>query len=126
MQYMLNGCSAYNISIVKHTSVTLNQGANALSRRHSLLFQLETYVLVFERVKALYEHNKGFKELLEKCQHKPTGEYPVHQGYLFMRIRLYTPKCRTRELLIREVREGAPASNYGRKKTISILKLHHY
>jgi len=43
---------------IKHNSSKMNQGADALSRRHLLLFQLDACVLGFEHLKALYENDE--------------------------------------------------------------------
>ena len=40
---------------IKHKSSKMNQGVDALSRRHLLLFQLDACILGFEHLKALYE-----------------------------------------------------------------------
>jgi len=46
--------------------------------------------------------------------------------YLFKGIRLCVFKCGTKELLIRDVYEGALASYYEESKMTSMLKEHHY
>jgi len=48
---------------IKHKSGKLNEGADALSRRHLLLFQLDTCVLGFEHLKSLYVADENFGEL---------------------------------------------------------------
>jgi len=56
---------------IKHKTGKLNQGANALSRRYLLLFQLDACVLGFEHLKALYDKDKDFKELYADCSKHP-------------------------------------------------------
>ena len=53
---------------VKHKSDKLNQGVDALSRRHLLLFQLDACALGFEHLKTLYEHDEDFGVLFKECQ----------------------------------------------------------
>jgi len=48
---------------IKHKSGKLNQGANALSQRYLLLFQLDACVLDFEHLKALYDKDEDFGQL---------------------------------------------------------------
>ena len=52
---------------IKHKSRKLNKGANALSRRHLFLFQLDTCVLVFEHLKSLYANDEDFGKLYSAC-----------------------------------------------------------
>jgi len=49
--------------IIKHKSGKLNTGADALSHRHLLLFQLDSCVLGFEHLKSLYATDEDFGEL---------------------------------------------------------------
>jgi len=57
--------------------------ADALSRRHLLLFQLGAYVLRFEHLRGLYRDDKDFGELFEACLKHPKGDFHVQDGYLF-------------------------------------------
>jgi len=50
--------------VIKHKSEKLSQGADALSRRHLLLFQLGACVLGFEHLRELYADDKGFGSFL--------------------------------------------------------------
>jgi len=59
-QHMLNSRHAKWVEFlqsfhftIKHQSRKLNQGADALSQRHSLLFQLDACILGFEHLKSL-------------------------------------------------------------------------
>jgi len=49
--------------VIKHNSGKLNQGADALSQRHLLLFQLDTYVLGFEHLNSLHATDEDFGDL---------------------------------------------------------------
>ena len=111
---------------IKHKSGKLNQGADALSRRHLLLFQLDACVLGFEHLKALYGDDEDFGKLYEECRRHPKEDYLLQDGYLFKGARLCVPKCGTRELLIREVHGGFLAGHYGENKTSLMLKEHYY
>ena len=58
---------------IKHKSGKMNQGADALSRRHLILFQLDACVLGFEHLKALYEQDEDFGQIYEDCRRHPDG-----------------------------------------------------
>jgi len=44
----------------------MNQGADALSIRHLLLFQLDACILGFKHLKALYENDEDFGVIYEE------------------------------------------------------------
>ena len=81
----------------------MNQGADALSRRHLHLFQLDALILGFEHLKSLYAEDEDLGSIFAACSKQPKGDFLVQDGYLFKGVRLCIPKCSTRELLIREV-----------------------
>jgi len=54
-----------NHFVSKHKSRKLSQGADALSRGHLLLFQLNSYVLGFKHPMSLYQGDSNFSELFE-------------------------------------------------------------
>ena len=74
--------------IIKHKSGKLNTGANALSRRHLLLFQLDSCVLGFEHLKSLYATDEDFGELHSDCQRHPKGDFILQDG-TFLKVRDY-------------------------------------
>ena len=86
---------------IKHKSGKLNQGADALSLRYLLLFQLDACVLGYEHLKALYTEDEDFGELFADCSKHPKGQFRIQEGSLFKGTRLCVPQCSTRELLIR-------------------------
>jgi len=79
--------------LIKHKSEKLNKGVNALSRRHLLLFQLDTCVLGFEHLKSPYANDEDFKELYSTCQKHPK-EYSNYKMGTFSKVRDYvSPKA---------------------------------
>ena len=68
---------------IKHKSGKLNQGADALSRRYLLLFQLDACVLGFEHLKALHDKDEDFGELYTECSKHPKGDFLIQEGLLF-------------------------------------------
>ena len=87
---------------------------------------MDACVLGFEHLKSLYETDEDLGEIYTTCQRHPKGDFLIQEGYLFKGTRLCIPKCGTRELLIREVHEGALAGHYGENKTSIMLKEHFY
>ena len=110
---------------IKHKSGKLNKGADTLSRRYLLLFQLDACVLRFEHLMSLYAKDREFGELFHECKRHPNGEFLVQEGYLFRGTRLCVPNC-ARELLIRAIHGGSLAGHFGEKKTLIMLKEHYY
>ncbi|XP_074299023.1 uncharacterized protein LOC141630031 [Silene latifolia] len=87
----------------KYKTGSSNVVADALSRRHSLLIELDARILGFEHIKELYKSDPEFsKEIID-----PTGLYTVQDGYLFKGNRLCIPNGSIRELLVREAHGGA-------------------
>jgi len=111
--------------VIKHKSGKLNQGADALSQRHLLLFELDTCVLGFEYLKSLYASDEDFGELYATCLRHPKDDLMVQDGYLFKSIRLCIPKSGTQELLIQEVHSRSLAGHYGENKALSMLQEHY-
>ena len=97
---------------IKHKSGKMNQGADALSRRHLLLFQLDACVVGFEHLKSLYENDEDLGEIHKECLRHPKGDFLIQEGYLFKGTRLCIPKCGTRKLLISELHGGSLAGHY--------------
>jgi len=112
--------------IIKHKSGKLNTSVDALSRRHLLLFQLDTCVLGFEHLKSLYTTDEDFGELYSDCPRHSKGDFQLQYGYLFKGTRLCIPRGGTRELLIREVHGGSLAGHFGESKTLIMLRKHYY
>jgi len=81
--------------VIKHKSKKLNLGADALSRRHLLLFQLGACMLGFERLKSLYKDDEDFKELHEPCQAHPKGDFSIQEVYFFKENNHCAPRCST-------------------------------
>jgi len=68
---------------IKHKSGRSNQGADASSRRHLLLFQLDALTLGFEHLKSLHAEDENLGDLYSLCLKHPKGDFLVQEGYLF-------------------------------------------
>ena len=61
----------------------MNKGADALSRRYLLLSTLESKVLGFECIKAMYTQDEDFNTILERCSSHAHGPFHLEDGFLF-------------------------------------------
>ena len=111
---------------IKYKSGKLNQGADALSRRYLLLFQLDACILGFEHLKALYQEDEDFGVLYSECAKHPKGDFLIQEGFLFKGAQICVPKCSSHELLVREVHAGSLAGHFGEDKTLTMLREHYY
>jgi hypothetical protein len=111
----------YSFSI-KHKSGKLNQVADALSRRHSLLSTMEVQVLGFEVLKELYKNDPDFGNEWESCSQGSFNHFLVQEGFLFKNSRLCIPQCSLRREIIQEVHGGGLAGHFGRDKTLALVQ----
>jgi hypothetical protein len=111
----------YSFSI-KHKSGKLNQVADALSRRHSLLSTMEVQVLGFEVLKELYKNDPDFGNVWESCSTGSFNHFLVQEGFLFKNNRLCIPQCSLRRAIILEVHGGGLAGHFGRDKTLALVQ----
>lgn len=111
---------------IKHKSGRLNKGADALSRRHSLITSLQPKILGFELLPDEYLLDPNFGELYASCQSHATGEYHVLNGFLFKRQQLCVPCHSIRLTIIQEAHEGGLAGHLGADKTVHIMRSHFF
>ena len=70
--------------IVKYKNGKDNVVADALSRRHILLSQLDTKILGLQSIKELYANDPYFAEPHSKCSEgKGWEKFHLHDGFLF-------------------------------------------
>ena len=69
--------------VIKHKKGKLNVVADALSRRHSLLYTLETKVFGLEHIKDLYASDSKFSSKFFSCEQAAQNGHFRHNGYLF-------------------------------------------
>lgn len=75
--------------------------ADALSRKHVLLTQLEVKVPGLESLKDLYASNHEFSEPYSKCKDgKGWDKFHIHDGFLFRANKLCVPDSSVRLLLL--------------------------
>jgi hypothetical protein len=96
---------AYSFSI-KHKAGKLNQVADALSRRYSLLNAMQVQVLGFDVVKELYKGDPDFGYAWKECSNGPYNHFLLQDGFLFKNNHLCIPQYSLREAIIKEAHEG--------------------
>ncbi|GJX74609.1 RNA-directed DNA polymerase [Tanacetum coccineum] len=101
---------AFNFTI-KHKSGKLNKGADALSRRYSLLTSLQPKVLGFELLQNEYPSDPDFGDIYTSCQSHAKGEFHICNGFLFRTQQLCIPRHSIRLVIIQEAHEGGLAGH---------------
>jgi hypothetical protein len=87
--------------IVKYKKGKDNVVADALSRRHILLSQLDDKILGLESIKELYVEDSYFSEPFAKCSKgKGWEKFHFHDGFLFRANKLCIPECSVHLLLL--------------------------
>jgi hypothetical protein len=75
--------------IIKHKKGKDNVIVDALSRRYTMLSQLDCRIFRLETIKEQYVYDDEFKHVLENCRKGCTwNKYKIHDGYLFRANRL--------------------------------------
>lgn len=111
---------------IQHKSGKLNKGADALSRKYSLLTSLQPKIIGFDLLQSEYPSDPDFGELYASCHNHAKGEYHVFNGFLFKKQQLCVPRHSIRFIIIQEAHEGGLAGHLGLEKTVQILRTHFF
>ena len=105
-----------------------NVVSDALSRRYTLLTQLDSKVLGFSYIKEIYGSDSDFGDIYRHCMEKGSFDkcYYLFEGFLYRASKVCIPKCSLRLLLVEETHKGGLMGHFGRDKTYTMLKEHFY
>nr|ABB47285.1 retrotransposon protein, putative, Ty3-gypsy subclass [Oryza sativa Japonica Group] len=108
--------------VIKHKKGKENVIADALSRRYTMLSQLDFKIFGLETIKEQYAHDDDFKDVLLNCKEGRTwNKFVLTNGFVFRANKLCIPASSVRMLLLQEAHGGGLMGHFGVKKTEDIL-----
>ncbi|XP_071678658.1 uncharacterized protein [Lolium perenne] len=108
--------------VIKHKKGKDNIIADALSRRYTMLSQLDFKIFGLETIKEQYLHDADFKDVLLNCNDGRTwNKFVLNDGFVFRANKLCIPDGSVRLLLLQEAHGGGLMGHFGVKKTEDIL-----
>ena len=103
--------------VIKHKKGRENVIADALSRRYTILSQLDFNIFGFETIKEQYAHDRDFKDVLLNCKEGKTwNKFILNDGFVFRANKLCIPASSVCMLLLQEVHRGGLMGHFGVKK----------
>jgi hypothetical protein len=113
--------------IVKHKNGKDNVIADALSRRYTMLSQLDFKIFGLQTVKDQYVDDADFKNAFANCVNgKPWSKFHIQDGFLFRANKLCVPASSVRLLLLQEAHGGGLMGHFGVYKTHEVLAAHFF
>jgi hypothetical protein len=108
--------------VIKHKKGKENVIVDALSRRYTMLSQLDCKIFGLETIKAQYAHNDGFKDVLLNCKEGKTwNKFFLADGFVFRGNKLCIPASFVRLLLLQEAYGGGLMGHFGAKNIKDVL-----
>src|SRR3954465_11971301 len=81
--------------------------ADALSRRYTMLSQLDFKIFGLETIKVQYVHDADFKDVMQNCKEGRTwNKFIFNYGFVFRANKLCIPASCVRLLLLQEAHGG--------------------
>jgi hypothetical protein len=113
--------------VIKHKRGKENVIVDALSRRYSMLSQLDFKIFALETIKEQYMFDPNFKDVMLNCKDgKAWAKFFVNDGLLFRANKLCIPASSVRLLLLQVAHGGGLMGHFGVKKTEAILSNHFF
>jgi len=113
--------------VIKHKKGKENVIADALSRRYTMLSQLDFKIFGLETIKDQYVHDAEFKDVLLNCKEGRTwNKFVINDGFVFRANKLCIPASSVRLLLLQEAHGGGLMGHFGVKKTEDVLATHFF
>lgn len=101
-----------------HQPGKLNRVADALSRRHTLLSTMHTFVVGFATFAELYATDPFFAHILHDVQLGIAFDYTLDDGFLFKDLRICVPECSLRLQIIADFQNEG---HVGRDRTLQLV-----
>jgi hypothetical protein len=93
--------------VIRHKKGKENIIADALSRRYTMLSQLDFKIFGLETIKEQYSNDVDFKDILLKCREGRTwNKFVYTDGFVFRANKLCIPDSSVRLLLLQEAHGG--------------------
>ncbi|WVZ70741.1 hypothetical protein U9M48_019384 [Paspalum notatum var. saurae] len=102
--------------VIKHKKGKDNVIADTLSRRYTMLLQLDHHIFGLESIKEQYAYDEDFKDIMLHCK----------EGFVFRANRLCIPVRSVRLLLLQEAHGGGLMGHFGAKKMEAVLSAHFF
>src|SRR5438128_7671754 len=113
--------------IIKHKKGKDNVIADALSRRYTMLSQLDHKIFGLETIKGFYATDLDFKDAFVNCREGRTWQkFFLRDGLLYRANKLCVPASSVRLLLLQEAHGGGLMGHFGVKKTEDMLAAHFF
>jgi hypothetical protein len=113
--------------IIKHKNGKENVIADALSRRYTMLSQLDFKIFGLQTLKDQYVNDADFHDIVLHCKDgKPWGKFHMQDGFLFRANKLCIPASSVRLLLLQEAHGGGLMGHFGVFKTHEVLSDHFF
>ena len=113
--------------IIKYKKWKDNVIADALSRRYTMLSQLDCRIFGLESIKGQYAGDVDFKDAFVDCTVGRTwNKFVINDGLLFRANHLCIPVGSVRLLLLQEAHGGGLMGHFGVKKTEDVLATYFF
>jgi hypothetical protein len=113
--------------IIKHKKGKENVIADALSRRYTMLSQLDHKFFGLESFKELYATDIDFKDAYNNCREgRMSNKYVLQDGLLYRANKLCVLPSSVHLLFLQETHGGGLIGRFGVKKTEDVLAAHFF
>ena len=98
-----------------------------LSRRYTMLSQLDFKIFGMETIKDQCVHDADFKDVMQNCKEgRIWNKFVVNDGFVFCANKLCIPASFVHLLLLHEAHGGRLMGHSGVKKTEGVLATHFF
>ena len=113
--------------VIKYKKGKDNIIDDALSRRYTMLSQLDFKIFGLETIKEQYVKDADCKDVLQHCLEGRTwNKFVLNDGFVFRANKLCIPEGSVHLLLLQEVHGGGLMGHFGVKKTEDVLATHFF